>query len=288
MEIQTADPGIHANWRRLHALGLPAGSIRALLAILIFATTWGLLIFKPNQEVPDYVRDLLFIIMGHYFVARRRSGPAEEPGPPPLYLPRGTVRLFLVFGSIAVAVLLFHRGQLTALDENPGVVTLLLVGGFLLGVGVSTVSTWWRGPRQPYSQDRRGPSSVDLNGRGRDAGHPGLEPRLRSIPDRFCRRIPDAKYPSRPLRDRAYPGRGCRLLLRFEVIGARIGGGLGDGLGRKQPARPKHLPHRRFRVCAPDRSLDHDQGAGVGSMQWVNSSKPLEYLRMIMGFPKPV
>ena len=88
MDIQTADSGIHVNWRRLHALGLPAGSIRALLAILIFATTWGLLIFKPNQEVPDYVRDLLFIIMGHYFVVRRRSGPAEEPGPPPLYLPR--------------------------------------------------------------------------------------------------------------------------------------------------------------------------------------------------------
>jgi hypothetical protein len=144
MDIQTVDPGIHINWHRLHALGLPAGSIRALLAILIFATTWGLLIFKPNQEVPDYVRDLLFIIMGHYFVARRRSGPAEEPGPPPLYLPRGSVRLFLVFGSIAVAVLLFLRGRLTALDENPGVVTLLLVGGFLLGVGLSTFSTWWR------------------------------------------------------------------------------------------------------------------------------------------------
>ena len=48
-----------------------------------------------------------------------------------------------------MAVLLFHRGQLTALDENPGVVTLLLVGGFLLGVGVSTVSTWWRDRGNP-------------------------------------------------------------------------------------------------------------------------------------------
>jgi hypothetical protein len=82
MDIQTADSRSHFDWRRLHALGLPAGSVRALLAVLIFVTTWGLLVVRPNQEVPDYLRDLLFIIMGHFFAARRKSGPAEEPGPP--------------------------------------------------------------------------------------------------------------------------------------------------------------------------------------------------------------
>jgi hypothetical protein len=144
MDIQSAETRSHIDWRRLHALGLPAGSVRALLAVLIFVTTWGLLVVRPNQEVPDYLRDLLFIIMGHYFAARRKSGPAEEPGPPPLYLPRGSIRLFLVVGSIVVAVVLFRRGRLTALDDNPGVVTLLLVGGFLAGVALNTLSTWWR------------------------------------------------------------------------------------------------------------------------------------------------
>jgi len=144
MDGQTADSRSHIDWRRLHALGLPAGSVRALLAVLVFVTTWGLLIVKPNQEVPDYLRDLLFIILGHYFAIRRRSGTAEEPGPPPLYLPRGSVRLFLVVGSVAVAAMLFRRGRLTALDDNPGVVTLLLIGGFLAGVAVNTVATWWR------------------------------------------------------------------------------------------------------------------------------------------------
>ena len=105
---------------------------------------WGLLIVRPNQEVPDYIRDLLFIIMGHYFAVRRRSGPAEEPGPPPLYLPRGSVRLVLVVGSVAVAVLLFRRGQFTALDDNPGAVTMLLIGGFLAGVALNTLATWWK------------------------------------------------------------------------------------------------------------------------------------------------
>ena len=49
MDIQTAVPGSHVDWRRLHALGLPAGSVRALLAILIFATAWGLLIVSSCQ-----------------------------------------------------------------------------------------------------------------------------------------------------------------------------------------------------------------------------------------------
>jgi hypothetical protein len=125
-------------------LGLPSGSIRALLAILIFGTIWALLLAQPGAEIPDYLRDLLFIIMGHYFAARHRASEDPEPGPPPLFLPRGSVRILLIAGSIAVAVILFRRGQLTSLDRNPGVVTLLLVGGFLLGVAMNAVMTWWR------------------------------------------------------------------------------------------------------------------------------------------------
>jgi hypothetical protein len=139
------------DWRTVHALGLPSGSIRALLAILVFGTIWALLLVQPGAEIPDYLRDLLFIIMGHYFAARHRASEDPEPGPPPLFLPRGSVRFLLIAGSIAVAVLLFRRGQLTSLDQNPGVVTLLLVGGFLLGVAMNAVMSWWRnrGHRPP-------------------------------------------------------------------------------------------------------------------------------------------
>ena len=139
------------DWRSVHALGLPSGSIRALLAILVFGTMWALLLVQPGAEIPDYLRDLLFIIMGHYFAARRRASEDPEPGPPPLFLPRGSVRFLLIAGSVAVAVLLFRRGQLTSLDRNPSVVTLLLVGGFLLGVAMNAVMSWWknRGHRTP-------------------------------------------------------------------------------------------------------------------------------------------
>src|SRR5215210_4654090 len=125
MDTEITGSPSHVDWRRLHALGMPSGSVRALLAILIFATTWGLLVLRPSQEVPDYLRDLLFIIMGHYFASRRRADQGDEPGPPPLYLPRGSVRLLLVIGCVAVAVVLFRRGQLTTPAKHPGVVTLL-------------------------------------------------------------------------------------------------------------------------------------------------------------------
>jgi hypothetical protein len=54
------------------------------------------------------------------------------------------VRLVLVAGTLGVAVVLFRRGQLTEIEKNPGVVTLLMVGGFLLGVVANAVITWWR------------------------------------------------------------------------------------------------------------------------------------------------
>src|SRR6202451_3592653 len=84
------------DWHHFHALGLPAGSTRALLAILVFGTAFGLLVLQPTRDVPEYLRDLLFIILGHYFASRKRAGPSEDAGPPPLYLPRGTIRLLLI------------------------------------------------------------------------------------------------------------------------------------------------------------------------------------------------
>src|SRR6059058_3232051 len=100
MTVEIAETQAPVDWRRLHALGLPSGSVRAVLAVLIFATTWGLLLLKPTLEVPDYLGDLLFIIMGHYFAVRNRAAQEREPGPPPLYLPRGSVRTVLVVGCV--------------------------------------------------------------------------------------------------------------------------------------------------------------------------------------------
>jgi hypothetical protein len=130
------------DWRKLHAFGLPEGSVRAVLAVAIFATIWVVLVRTPDQEVPDYLRDLLFIIMGHYFASRRRTGEVAIPGPGPLYLPRGTVRLVLFGGFVAVAVALGRDGRMREPLRYPGVVTLMLVGGFLLGVVIAKLGEW--------------------------------------------------------------------------------------------------------------------------------------------------
>jgi hypothetical protein len=134
------------DWRTMHALGLPAGSVRALLAVLVFATVWGMLLVRPSQELPDYLSDLMFVIMGHYFATRNRSAAVtgDEPGPPPLFLPRGSIRLVLAAGSAAVAVVLYQRGVLARVDKNPGVTTLLLIGAFLIGVIINALIGWWR------------------------------------------------------------------------------------------------------------------------------------------------
>lgn len=138
------------SWRQRYALGLPEGSVRALLALALFGTIWGLLALRPDQPLPGYLRDLLFIVLGHYFAARRRSGDDEaRVGPPPLFLPRGTIRLVLIGGFIVVAARLYSDGILDDFQRNPAGLTLLLVGGFLLGVVASRVRIGLLGGRPP-------------------------------------------------------------------------------------------------------------------------------------------
>jgi len=127
---------IQTNPTRQHAFGLPVGSVRAVLALMLFGGIWVWLATRPTEQVPHFLENLMFIIMGHYFAARA----AREPGagPAPLYLPKGTVRTILIGGFAIVAGYLFYRSQILTSSRpvtltNAGV-TLILVTGFLLGV----------------------------------------------------------------------------------------------------------------------------------------------------------
>jgi hypothetical protein len=119
------------------------------MALIVFGCLWALLVLRPDREVPEYLRDLLFIILGHYFAVRGRQEPAQEAGPPPLYLPRGSVRVILVVGFLVTGLLLYRQGRLTDIGHNPAVVTLLLVGGFLLGVTVQQLWSRLAGKGRP-------------------------------------------------------------------------------------------------------------------------------------------
>jgi hypothetical protein len=130
------------HWKLVNALGLPAGSVRALLALMIFGGIWYWMWRSPDREVPGFLRDLMFIILGHYFAARQARRNAD--GPSPLYLPRGTIRLALVAGFAVLAVAVYRRDGFRV---NDAWMTLTLVGGFMLGVLTTSALRGRRLPR---------------------------------------------------------------------------------------------------------------------------------------------
>jgi hypothetical protein len=124
-----------------YAFGLPSGSVRALLALGTFGAIWAWMWRRPDVEVPPYLRDLMFIIMGHYFAARHQEA-GDVVGPAPLYLPRGSVRTVLLGGFAVLAAALIYRHRIGAADQgharlSHAGVTLILVAGFMLGVLIS-------------------------------------------------------------------------------------------------------------------------------------------------------
>ena len=134
---------VRAYMKAHFAFGLPNGSVRALLAMTVFGGIWGWMWLHPDVEVPAYLRDVMFIIMGHYFAARHQA--AAEVGPAPLYLPRGTIRTVLLLGFAAVAggLIYQHRMGVTdggAMRLSHAGVTLILVAGFMAGVLMSRVT----------------------------------------------------------------------------------------------------------------------------------------------------
>jgi hypothetical protein len=127
-----------------HTLGMPRGSVRALLALCIAASTYWL-IANPelqarfNNTIPEQLLGALMLVLGYYFADRaggqRADGvPAARIGPAPLWLPSGSVRFLIVVGLIAAIVGLATK---TADTETffglPIIGALIQIIAFLLG-----------------------------------------------------------------------------------------------------------------------------------------------------------
>ena len=134
--------------RRRYPLGMPHGSVRALLILMILGTI-GILLLMPKEKnitVPIYMYYLLFLGSGAYFGTRGRASSREDS---PLFLPRGTVRTVIVLGMLGVLGYalaqdpngFLHRPLFG--DEDKKTATILvpvtLIGAFLIGVGVTAV-----------------------------------------------------------------------------------------------------------------------------------------------------
>src|SRR5262245_59259456 len=96
-----------------HPLGLPAGSVRALLAFMVLGLMWAVLLAPAVEPVgvPLYLYYLLFLILGHYFAAHGHSIAGPTTGTKsPLYLPRGSVRGLILFGFAGMVAWHFATG----------------------------------------------------------------------------------------------------------------------------------------------------------------------------------
>ncbi len=128
-----------------HALGLPAGSIRALLALAVLGLLW-LLALRPlagqpgaayEIKLPSAFMDLqilMVLILAHFFTAHGHSIRAGGAGPSPLGLPRGSVRFLLLAGYLGLASFLYYQQPTFEYPSTSALILLLvLLSGFFLG-----------------------------------------------------------------------------------------------------------------------------------------------------------
>jgi hypothetical protein len=139
-------PMVHPELYRRHPLGLPRGSVRSVLALIIFGIVLALMLLPEDRRVPIplYLFYLMFLILGSYFGAQSHHAHLGHAGErPPLYLPRGTIRLLIVLASLgAVGYGIYAYGDafverlqpdLTQLRNEP-FLPLVIAGAFFLGL----------------------------------------------------------------------------------------------------------------------------------------------------------
>lgn len=119
-----------------HALGLPEGSIRALLALLVVGLTCALLLVPTNNIMPLYLVLLLILVIGHFFGTRGEQAY-------PLYLPMNLIRLIIMGAlgaTIAYKVVNDSAGLNNLMNQSldhakdHSYMALLLLGGFFVGL----------------------------------------------------------------------------------------------------------------------------------------------------------
>jgi hypothetical protein len=148
--------------RPRHALGLPAGSIRAVLALGILGYLW-LLVLKGAPEGTSplgnpqvslafiYLQFLMVLILAHFFTAHGHSIGRHVSHGSPLGLPAGSVRFLLLAGYLGLAFYLYHtHPDFVPPPTGPIVIMLLvLTTAFFLGYLVTAMMRWLGGGTLP-------------------------------------------------------------------------------------------------------------------------------------------
>lgn len=131
-------------------LGLPTGSVRALLTLIVVAVVVARVAIGKSPD-PLWIETLL-IALAHYFTSRRFvSLPPdvmlrlEQEGViakerHPLYLPKNSIRTIIVGTFVGLGIYLYREPRLV----TPEAVALLsMVFAYLLGAIVRSISSWF-------------------------------------------------------------------------------------------------------------------------------------------------
>ena len=149
-----------------HALGWPAGSIRAILAFGVLGYLWilaltpardqdGVIIQEASQAF-IYLQLLMVVILAHFFVAHGKSIGGQVSRSSPLGMPRGSVRFLLLGGYLGLAYYIYVTKPEFHVPQTRLVLIMLavLLSAFLSGHGLTTLmNRIYRGQLPAWFQD---------------------------------------------------------------------------------------------------------------------------------------
>ena len=142
-------------------LGLPVGSVRAILTLFIVAVVT--VSVGRGQNLDLIWTETLLIAMAHYFTSRRfvalppdvlkriqQEGILDQEVHP-LYLPRHSIRILILAAFVGLGVYLYQHEKLF---NDPRAVSLLgIIAAYVFGATVRGISSWFgsRTGRRPSS-----------------------------------------------------------------------------------------------------------------------------------------
>ena len=140
-------------------LGLPTGSVRALLTLIVVAVVATKMVF--HRTLDTIWIETLMIALAHYFTSRRfvtlspevmrrlEDDGALDRERHPLYLPKNTIRFAIIAAFVGLGIHLYREQRLF---EEKTITLLSMVFAYLLGAIVGGISNWFRLRRsQPAS-----------------------------------------------------------------------------------------------------------------------------------------
>ena len=128
----------------IEPLFLPAGSIRALVALMLAGVCWFLI--AAGREVHTALLSLILTVIAYYFGYRSQTAAtggvgldARYQGRRPLFLPDGAIRNLLALGFTITGAVLYLRGMLAGVYAEFYVILAGLILGHFAGRALGVI-----------------------------------------------------------------------------------------------------------------------------------------------------